>query len=347
MFFDSKAAMKVLRDEADLVGSRLQAAPRLESYDWGQFPREALGMHDGEVNRNNASLALQLARHFIENATGQAPPKNGSEAAGGGSLVPLAPPFGLDMTEALGLRVCSWPGRHQVVEIRQELSYYFDGAHTPKSMEACVRWFRQQEEAPADEDVDNVLIFNATGDRNVEPLLRPLASSGSSLVPFDLVIFTTNLAGPARTTGTPSGDQSGGAPTATVDDNTNFTRCDSDQLKQCRKNHEVWHSLIDPPGGSDLGAVVVVGSIREAVQAAEAGAPEMVGKGQTKPFQEAASRRRRRILVTGSLHLVGGVMKELGITEESPQLQLGGLQDGSGAGQEIVRQYQQLRDGVS
>ena len=39
-----------------------------------------------------------------------------------------------------GLEAAFWPGRAQVVE-RDDVDWFFDGAHTPESIAVCAKWF--------------------------------------------------------------------------------------------------------------------------------------------------------------------------------------------------------------
>ena len=62
------SALSVLSERArDIGASSLLVAPDIDDYDWAPFPapEEAISLH-GQVHRINASLALQLARTFIE-----------------------------------------------------------------------------------------------------------------------------------------------------------------------------------------------------------------------------------------------------------------------------------------
>ena len=54
--------------------------------------------------------------------------------------IPQCPPVEISANMAAGLRECKWPGRNQILH-SGHITYYFDGAHTENSMEACVRWF--------------------------------------------------------------------------------------------------------------------------------------------------------------------------------------------------------------
>ncbi len=60
------------------------------------------------------------------------------------------------------------------------MTYYVDGAHTPRSMKACQKWFEtsaEQEASKIDGPVARILIFNSTGDRDETPLIEPLIVS--------------------------------------------------------------------------------------------------------------------------------------------------------------------------
>ena len=149
-------------------------APPLESYDWGLFPTH-LGLFR-DVHAYNASLALQLARYFMTRQMPSSDAKNSGDDNLG---------FALKWQEALGLRLCFWPGRSHVVNRKKSQTFFLDGAHTEQSMWACRTWFDHTKE-----DLGNshkVLLFNSTGDRNSEILLAPLAN-----FPFDVAIFCTN-----------------------------------------------------------------------------------------------------------------------------------------------------------
>ena len=45
------------------------------------------------------------------------------------------------LRQSVGVETCRWPGRHQVV-YRDHVTYYLDGAHTVKSIEATSDWFK-------------------------------------------------------------------------------------------------------------------------------------------------------------------------------------------------------------
>ncbi|NWY39772.1 FOLC protein, partial [Sylvia atricapilla] len=104
--------------------------------------------------------------------------------------VPLAPAFQLTDTMIQGLRDTEWLGRTQVLS-HGPVTWYLDGAHTTSSIQACVRWFRQaalNQDKPHDGSEVRVLLFNATGDRDTAALLKLLVPCH-----FDYAVFCPNF----------------------------------------------------------------------------------------------------------------------------------------------------------
>nr|CAD7413469.1 unnamed protein product [Timema poppensis] len=101
--------------------------------------------------------------------------------------VETAPPFSITRRLALGLKLCSWPGRTQVIH-KDNLLYFLDGAHTLESMALCSQWFSAATRGSA---VKRVLLFNSTGDRQSSELLSPLLDCD-----FHLVLFCPNIVTP-------------------------------------------------------------------------------------------------------------------------------------------------------
>ena len=139
--------MKVLKSVSEEAKCELYQIPQLNSYDWGNFPPMAIGLY-GAIHNRNASVALQLARYFYDNEKDRIPQNqtNGVELPYTNSkiqspVLKVARPFKLDKEEALGLRLCRWPGRAQIVTKGPNLSYFLDGAHTLLSVQACRSWF--------------------------------------------------------------------------------------------------------------------------------------------------------------------------------------------------------------
>ncbi|MEQ2216675.1 hypothetical protein XENOCAPTIV_020211 [Xenoophorus captivus] len=89
-----------------------------------------------------------------------------------------------------GLADAEWAGRTQTLR-HGALTYFLDGAHTRRSMQACIQWFREtatQHERNASGAVVRVLLFNTTGERDSAAMLK-------LLVPFhfDFAVFCPNI----------------------------------------------------------------------------------------------------------------------------------------------------------
>ncbi|NXK89067.1 FOLC protein, partial [Formicarius rufipectus] len=107
-----------------------------------------------------------------------------------GRPVPLAPVFRPTSAMIQGLRDTEWLGRTQVLS-HGPVTWYLDGAHTTSSIQACVRWFRQaalNQDKLHDGSEVRVLLFNATGDRDTAALLKLLLPCH-----FDYAVFCPNF----------------------------------------------------------------------------------------------------------------------------------------------------------
>ncbi|VDK47144.1 unnamed protein product, partial [Cylicostephanus goldi] len=104
----------------------------------------------GDHQKVNVSLALQLARAWLKQ----------TQREGNPYFVPKS------MAEAI--ESCHWPGRSQIV-VKDRIKYYLDGAHTPKSMEVCSKWFG---DAVNNSQKKRVLVFQCTADRKPSSLLK-------------------------------------------------------------------------------------------------------------------------------------------------------------------------------
>jgi len=84
----------------------------LSSYEWGDFPMGVLGLY-GAMNHRNASVALQLTNHFLAERHPDIRRNSASispESVNAGDKIKIAPAFELTAQDALGLRLCRWPG---------------------------------------------------------------------------------------------------------------------------------------------------------------------------------------------------------------------------------------------
>lgn len=320
--------LAVLRDRAQQISCPLYLCPTLEALEEGGPPL-ALGL-DGEHQRSNAALALQLAHCWLQRQDHHGAGEVKASRPGLLWQLPLAPVFQPTSHMRLGLRNTEWLGRTQVLR-RGPLTWYLDGAHTPSSVQACVRWFRQAlqgRERPSGSGPEvRVLLFNATGDRDPAALLKLLQPCQ-----FDYAVFCPNL---TEVSSTGNADQQ------------NFTVTLDQVLLRCLEHQQHWNHLDEEQASPDLWSApspepagptslllaphpphscsassLVFSCISHALQWISQGRdpvfqPPTPPKGLlTHPvahsgasvLHEAAA---IHVLVTGSLHLVGGVLKLL------------------------------------
>ncbi|XP_077986684.1 folylpolyglutamate synthase, mitochondrial-like isoform X2 [Glandiceps talaboti] len=226
-------AMAAVVKRAKELQAPIQVTPMLNDYDWQGRPME-LGLA-GEHQKLNASLAIQLCRAWIEEhkaALTEGPPESKKQKRLNGYMDPSdpsvqpAPAFRLIDTFIYGLRSCYWAGRNQTIT-RGRVSYFLDGAHTPRSIQACVKWFKEvaDEEAKSLKGpIARVLVFNATGDRDERTLLADLVNCK-----FDGAAFCPNIASVYN--GKTSADQ------------TNFMTTIEKQLARCEKHRRCWQTM--------------------------------------------------------------------------------------------------------
>uniref|UniRef100_A0A8C8Y1G6 Folylpolyglutamate synthase n=1 Tax=Panthera leo TaxID=9689 RepID=A0A8C8Y1G6_PANLE len=311
--------LAVLRDRAQQISCPLYLCPPLEALEEGGPPL-TLGL-EGEHQRSNAALALQLARCWLQQ----------KDYRGIGELkvsrpsllrqMPLAPVFQPTTHMRHGLRDTEWLGRTQVLR-RGPLTWYLDGAHTASSMQACVRWFRQalhRRPRPSRGSEVLVLLFNSTGDRDPAALLKLLQPCQ-----FDYAVFCPNLT-EVSTVGNA--------------DQQNFMVTLDQVLLRCLAHQQHWSRLAEEQAGPEPGeptssllaphppeprsaSSLVFSCISHALLWISQGrdpvfqppsppqglfAHPVAGSG-AGVLREAAA---IHVLVTGSLHLVGGVLKLL------------------------------------
>uniref|UniRef100_A0A8D0YCU1 Folylpolyglutamate synthase n=1 Tax=Sus scrofa TaxID=9823 RepID=A0A8D0YCU1_PIG len=293
------APLAVLRDRAQEISCPLYLCPPLEALEEGGPPL-TLGL-EGEHQRSNAALALQLTHCWLQQKGHQ---DIGELKASRPSLLgqlPLAPVFQPTSRMRHGLRDTEWLGRTQVLR-RGPLTWYLDGAHTTSSMQACVRWFRQalhRRERPSSGSEVRVLLFNSTGDRDSAALLKLLQ------VTLDQVLLRclahqqhwSHLQEEQASPGlwsTPSSEP-GGPTSLLLAPHPPHTHSTSSLVFSCITHALQWISqgrdpVWQPPSPP-----------RSLLAHPVAGSGAVV-------LHEAAA---IHVLVTGSLHLVGGVLKLL------------------------------------
>uniref|UniRef100_A0A2R5LDA6 Folylpolyglutamate synthase n=1 Tax=Ornithodoros turicata TaxID=34597 RepID=A0A2R5LDA6_9ACAR len=277
-----EGGLQTLLERATEKECRLQLAPPLLAYDW-DIERCKLGI-PGEPQEQNASLALQLCRTWLHAAANVArEPDLQRLFVEDDCFLSIATPFLIPQPTAKGLAMCHWPGRCQTVQVAKGLTYFLDGAHTLESLQCCLRWFR---EASASEEVGGrevrqVLFFNCIGDRRPEMLLSLLVDH-----PFHFALFSPNK---LSLTKSPYSDQS------------DFTVGENTEVSRCRANLRIWCHLLsslqeEENEGRHENSCLLFPCIQDAMHW----------------LQELDTRETHyQVLVTGSLHLVGGVMTHI------------------------------------
>uniref|UniRef100_A0A8C4ZAE8 tetrahydrofolate synthase n=1 Tax=Gadus morhua TaxID=8049 RepID=A0A8C4ZAE8_GADMO len=133
-----EGSMAVLKQRASEIECPLWVCPELEDYQTDCGPLQ-LGLA-GQHQRSNASLALQLSHTWLQRRRLQGTWRTLPSLHGPG--VPLATPFTPSPIMTKGLADTVWAGRTQTLK-NGEVTYFLDGAHTRRSMQACVSWFQE------------------------------------------------------------------------------------------------------------------------------------------------------------------------------------------------------------
>jgi folylpolyglutamate synthase len=189
-------ALAALHDKARELGTEVKVVRPLQEY---SLPKEydtteslTLGIA-GEHQKINASLAVALAGMWEGTI---AHSKNSKQVEGGAERAAQIAEGTLPKEYIQGLSKAFWPGRSQIfldttVPVNK-LSFFLDGAHTEESMATCADWFADSSSSSSsslsgkkgntssdDEEgeLQRVLLFNCTPDRDPQKLLKPLAEN--------------------------------------------------------------------------------------------------------------------------------------------------------------------------
>lgn len=239
----------------ELEGKSLSFLPPFNDYSFFDCNMPDFS-HTSEVNRLNFSLASQLAARWLRNRHLL------SDTNFDGNLLKTIEKRFVDAFEK-----CHFDGRFQRIE-DEGMTFYLDGAHTIDSMKICSEWFAKQVD-DANREQLNVLVFNVTGDRDSELILRQLYTVG-----FDVVCFCTNILD------SDFNEQS-----------ENFTGVlKSTQIERCLRHKDIWLKFHE-----NSAKVSVFPTIQSAI--------DFVRKLRENNTIHVNA------LFTGSLHLVGGSLK--------------------------------------
>ncbi|XP_063062405.1 folylpolyglutamate synthase, mitochondrial-like [Engraulis encrasicolus] len=320
-----EGAMTVLQERAEEIGCSLSVCPELGEYtvEEGVVRLSLVGDHQ----RINASLALQLSHSWLQRR--HLPDKHLSAAAEYRGVT-QAKGFTPSPIMLKGLADTEWPGRTQTLR-RGPMTYFLDGAHTMDSMLACTHWFKDaaaQREQVAGGAVVRVLLFNVTGGRDAAAMLKLLVPHH-----FDFAVFCPNI---TETITMCNADQQ------------NFDASVEKLLTRCLDNQQSWRLLTRlqeghaRPGvgeeadeaqllisgqlpldtfpwsrGNTLVFPCILSALQWITQARDPVLalpekraiplkPSVVAK--ASPLREATE---IHVLISGSLRLVGGVLKHL------------------------------------
>ncbi|CAN8257062.1 unnamed protein product [Cochlearia groenlandica] len=295
-------AMRVLEEKASELDVNLEVVQPLAP---ALLSGQKLGL-DGEHQYLNARLAVSLASTWLRHI-------------GKLEVQSLSQMSVLPEQFIKGLATTSLQGRAQVVpdqfiesQNSQDLVFYLDGAHSPESMEVCAKWFslaikgdnqsRSSEHLVIGSSHDKVscqqiLLFNCMSVRDPNllfPHLRDICAKYG--VHFKKALFVPNMS-VYHKVGTaadlPEDDPH-------VDLSWQFTL------------QKVWESLIQSER-AELFSLVIGNT--EGQDGESSGHSEvftslpMAMKWLRDSVHESSSPTRFQVLVTGSLHLVGDVMR--------------------------------------
>ncbi|CAA7054142.1 unnamed protein product [Microthlaspi erraticum] len=274
-------AMSVLEDKASALDVNLKVVQPLNKR---LLSGKKLGL-DGEHQYLNAGLAVSLAHTWLQKSCNLEIPNLNQ------MTTVLPEPF------IRGLATASMQGRAQVIPDQTgNLVFYLDGAHTPESMEACAKWFSlavvgdEQTDSTSEslvkgsesklekwsgETCQRILLFNCMSVLDPLLLLAHLRSTcAKNGVDFEKVLFVPNMSMPHN---------------ALVENKDDDSSVDLSWQYTVQK---VWESLV---GEEDGGKSEVFSSLPLAIKWLR----DIVVDSPTR-FQ---------VLVTGSLQLVGDVLR--------------------------------------
>ncbi|KAJ8038851.1 Folylpolyglutamate synthase, mitochondrial [Holothuria leucospilota] len=336
-------AMRVVLERSKEIGAPAHCAPPLERNNFGEHSIQ-LGLA-GEHQHSNASLAIQLCKSFLEKTKNEqfqvfTDPESGpselkkarlnenfqsdvdiavAEAVG----MPVAEPILLPESFIAGLRDCYWAGRNQTI-VRERVTYYIDGAHTLRSIEACRKWFMEETEKEEDCKFDGVVFcpnvvseFSAhkTPDLTYKHTSNkpPLAKAQALKSEFEGMLSSLNMGmvnGVVVSNGVGIPCYNGTEPNHIHSHTFNNNVLKGDHLNE-KSSFTASPPVLPVPIPVKC---VAVPSITDALQwAACAKDPHLSSprREDPSPPDAAIAAERIQVLVAGSIHLVGGVIKVL------------------------------------
>ncbi|KAK6112551.1 bifunctional protein FolC family protein [Brugia pahangi] len=263
-------AMKVLKERATSKNCLMQIAPPFSAYAWpvNKVEYGIPGIHQ----QLNITLAFQMVKLWLEKvhkSTNLFKHVENMQVSNSEVL----PGFVVPQKFLDGIRLCQWLGRSQIIE-RGSVTYYLDGAHTPKSLECCMKWFLDENQSARRSwkyDPFMIMLFHCTGCRDPSMFLLEL-----SKYDFKLALFCPPRLNPVI-------DQHS--------HHANYTCSSYEELVRVADHASIWRSF----GYADT-AAEEFDCVRKAIERIE---------------KLGVAKNEVIVLVTGSLHLVGSVLAAL------------------------------------
>ncbi|EFJ38623.1 hypothetical protein SELMODRAFT_402687 [Selaginella moellendorffii] len=288
-------ALDSLQKRAKELNICLEVAAPLTAYGLGDLE---LGLK-GEHQRVNAALAVALCKRWA-GSSGHNEHKLLVENAIEHARLPDS--------YITGLVQARWEGRAQVIhdKLCSNLSFYIDGAHSPESMEVCGKWFSSASKADASPcgDQCKILLFNCMPKRDPQLLLPRLKEAcAREESPIQLALFVPPYSSSfsVRHICTGRADTSWQeilwrhweALEASKDDHCFINSSESSSVVQQLKDDEGFSRDTSLMIGSSSAVLPSLPSSIQWLQRIAKGYPQL----------------HLQVLVTGSLHLVGDVLK--------------------------------------
>lgn len=269
---ESEEVFAMMKRQLKAIGceSNLNLVPVFEDLDNNINKGFSLGIN-GDFQKVNASLATALAINHINKITGEGISVK-TEVKDG--LAYWDPKMKIPRFIKDGLQECKWEGRCQTIKDPDGKTWYLDGAHTIDSIKKSTDWFVQtQLDMPNDAKRKTILFFNQQSrEDHVKEFLKYInAATSKNGIKFDEVLFSTNKT------------WSSGYSTDLVSMNVDSEQVDA--LTVQKKLKDIWLTENNPDS-----EIKIFDSIEDTYKYIKQ------QKGEVDVF------------VTGSLHLVGGLL---------------------------------------
>jgi len=177
-------AMDVLLAQSRNMNSPLCVVPSLSEYGFN----DKISLN-GEHQRENCALALALSNCWLSKQTkvpldqiynnqNNQQYKNYQYDINNYSSSFFKP---LPVQIQKAITSCEWAGRaqHYVMTDYPNIDFYLDGAHTPESSLVCLEWWKTvvNNTSDNDENTEYIFVYNSTGGRNPKNFLLPFITS--------------------------------------------------------------------------------------------------------------------------------------------------------------------------